>query len=78
MVIERAHRLGPARPSSDSRPLVVIFKSLSFTHKEAICAASQKLKEIRWNASHLFIFQDYSAEGLEKSFLLSVPGWLKK
>lgn len=62
LVVERAHRLGPARSEADSKPRVVIFKSLSFIHKEAIWSASRKCKELRWNGSRLFIFQDYSAE----------------
>lgn len=62
MIIERAHRLGPARQAPESRPRVVIFKTLSFLHKEAIWQASRKTKEIRWNDSRLFVFQDYSSE----------------
>lgn len=42
MVIERAHRLGPARQTPENRPCVVIFKTLSFLHKEAIWQASRK------------------------------------
>lgn len=62
MVVERAHRLGQARQTPDSRPRVVIFKSLSFVHKEAIWRASRKCKDVRWNGSRLLIFQDYSSE----------------
>lgn len=62
MIVERAHRLGPARADTDNRPRVVIFKSLSYVHKEAIWAASRKQRDIRWNDSRLLIFQDYSAE----------------
>lgn len=62
MVIERAHRLGPTRPEPEARPRVVIFKVLSFLHKEAIWQASRKQKDIRWNNNRIFVFQDYSAE----------------
>lgn len=62
LVVERAHRLGPVRASPESRPRVVIFKSLSFVHKEAIWQASRKQKDLRWNDIRLHIFQDYSAE----------------
>lgn len=62
LVVERAHRLGPAHAAPDSRPRVVIFKSLNFIHKEAIWSASRKHKDLRWNGSRIFIFQDYSAE----------------
>lgn len=62
MVVERAHRLGPLRSTQEGRPRVVIFKSLSFVHKEAIWAASRKCKDIRWNGARLLIFQDYSSE----------------
>lgn len=62
IVVERAHRLGPARPATDSRPRVVIFKTLNYVHKEAIWMASRKNKGLRWNDSRLLIFQDYSAE----------------
>lgn len=62
MVVERAHRLGPARTTSGDRPRVVIFKSLSYIHKEAIWQASRKCKDLRWEGSRLLIFQDYSAE----------------
>lgn len=62
MVIERAHRLGPLRQEADNRPRVVIFKTLSFLHKEALWQASRKMKDIRWNDARLFVFQDYSSE----------------
>lgn len=62
MVVERAHRLGPARTSPGDRPRVVIFKSLSYVHKEAIWQASRKRKNLSWEGSRLLIFQDYSAE----------------
>lgn len=62
MVIERTHRLGPARSDPESRPRVVIFKILSFIHKEAIWQASCWHRDLRWNGSRLFIFQDYSSE----------------
>lgn len=62
MVIERTHRLGPVRQTPENRPRVVIFKTLSFLHKEAIWQASRKQKEIRWNGTRLFVFQDYSSE----------------
>lgn len=62
MVIERAHRLGPARTSSESRPRVVIFKSLNYIHKEVIWQASRKQRDLCWEGSRIFIFQDYSAE----------------
>lgn len=41
---------------------MVIFKSLSFVHKEAIWLASRKHKDIRGNGSCILIFQDYSSE----------------
>lgn len=62
LVIERAHRLGSARTTADGRPRVVIFKSLSFVHKEAIWVASRKQRDIRWNGGRILIFQDYSSE----------------
>lgn len=62
MVIERAHRLGPTRQLMENRPRVVIFKTLSFLHKEALWQASRKQKEIRWKDARLFVFQDYSSE----------------
>lgn len=62
LVVERAHRLGPVRSPSEGRPRVVIFKSLSFVHKEAIWQASRQQKDLRWNGARLHIFQDYSAE----------------
>lgn len=62
IVIERAHRLGPTRSEPEARPRVVIFKMLSFLHKEAIWQASRKQRDIRWNNNRIFIFQDYSAE----------------
>lgn len=62
LVIERAHRLGASRSDPNSRPRAVIFKSLSFVHKEAIWKASRRHKDLRWNSSRLFIFQDYSSE----------------
>lgn len=62
LVVERAHRLGPPRAGTEGRPRVVIFKSLNFIHKEAIWQASRKRKELHWEGSRLFIFQDYSAE----------------
>lgn len=62
MVEERAHRLGPARSEPNSRPRVVIFKTLSFVHKEAIWAASRHHKDLEWNGTRLFMFQDYSSD----------------
>lgn len=51
MVVERAHCLGLTRPEPNSRPRAVIFKSLSFVHKEAICTASRRHKDLRWHGS---------------------------
>lgn len=51
MAIESAHRLGPTRPEPNRRPRVVIFKTLSFVHKETIWSASRWQKELRWNGS---------------------------
>lgn len=62
MVIERAHRLGPVRPEPNSRPRVVIFKTLSFVHKESLWLAYRRLKDLKWDGNRLFVFQDYSAE----------------
>lgn len=62
MVVERTHQLGPTRPAPESRPQVVIFKSLGFVHKEVIWSASRRHEDFCWNGSRLFIFQNYSSE----------------
>ncbi|XP_063805109.1 uncharacterized protein LOC134983324 [Pseudophryne corroboree] len=62
MIVERAHRIGPARPTQDTRPRAVIFRCLNYIHKDIIWSASRRKRNLQWNDVRIYIFQDYSAE----------------
>lgn len=47
LIIERAHSLGPTRPEPNSNLRVVIFKTLSFVHKEALWVAYRRQKDLK-------------------------------
>lgn len=69
-VVERAHRMPASRGAPGAPPRTFIFRLLNFRDRDLVLREARKLDALRYEASKIMIFPDYSVDTqrLRRSF----------